>query len=61
MDWFTLEWLMQHLEWAVGLLLIGCIILFFFPILLGWQLKQYEKNDEIQKPKKIAQDEKIDF
>ena len=51
---------MQHLELVVGFLLVGCIILFFFPILLGWQLKRDEKNDEIQKPKK-AQDEKNDF
>ena len=36
MEWFTLEWLMENLEWAVGLLVIGCIILFFFPILLGF-------------------------
>jgi len=34
------------MEWAVGLLVIGCVILFFFPILLGWQLKQDAKNKE---------------
>jgi hypothetical protein len=45
MEWFTLKWLMQNLEWAVGLLMVGCIILFFFPILLGFQLKQ-EKDSE---------------
>ena len=44
MEWFTLEWLMQHLEWAVALLLVGSIILFFFPILLGWQLRQDDKK-----------------
>ena len=44
MEWFTLKWLMQHLEWAVAILLFGCIILFFFPILLGWQLRQDEKK-----------------
>jgi hypothetical protein len=37
---------MQHLEWAVALLLVGCIILFFFPILLGWQLRQDEKGEK---------------
>ena len=47
MEWLTLEWLMINLEWAVGLLVIGCIILFFFPILLGWQLKQ-DANKEDQ-------------
>ena len=34
------------MEWAVGLLVIGCVILFFFPILLGWQLKQDAKKKE---------------
>ena len=48
MEWFTLEWLMINLEWAVGLLVIGCIILFFFPILLGWQLKKdAQKEDKV--------------
>ena len=44
LEWFTLEWLMRNLEWAVALLAFGCVILFFFPILLGWQLKQ--KNNQ---------------
>ena len=47
MDWLTLEWLMINLEWAVGLLAIGCIILLFFPILLGWQLKQDAKDPSL--------------
>jgi hypothetical protein len=47
MDWLTLEWLMRNLEWAVGLLVVGCIILFFFPILLGWQLKQDENEEKL--------------
>ena len=47
MDWLTLEWLMRNLEWAVGLLVVGCIILFFFPILLGWQLKQDEHEEKM--------------
>ena len=48
MEWLTLEWLMKNLEWAVGLLVFGCIILFLFPVLLGWQLKKdvdKEAND----------------
>ena len=47
MDWLTLEWLMLNLEWAVGLLIVGCIILFFFPVVLGLQLKKdVEKNEK---------------
>ena len=38
---------MRNLEWAVGLLVVGCIILFFFPILLGWQLKQDENEEKL--------------
>tara|TARA_B100000287_G_scaffold311492_1_gene294788 strand:- start:4889 stop:5035 length:147 start_codon:yes stop_codon:yes gene_type:complete len=45
LDWFTMSWLQNHLEWAIGLLLIGIIVLFFFPILLGWQLKKENKNE----------------
>ncbi len=37
--WLTLSWLMDHMHWAVGFLGVGLIILFFFPILLGLQLK----------------------
>tara|TARA_B100001057_G_scaffold251408_1_gene251664 strand:+ start:163 stop:291 length:129 start_codon:yes stop_codon:yes gene_type:complete len=42
-----MSWVQQNLEWLVGLLIVGIIILFFFPLLLGWQLKKEEKtNDE---------------
>ena len=48
MEWLTLDWLMSNLEWAVGILIVGIIILFFFPILLGWQLKNDAKTiDEV--------------
>tara|TARA_Y100001970_G_C14220447_1_gene852321 strand:+ start:1399 stop:1521 length:123 start_codon:yes stop_codon:yes gene_type:complete len=40
-----MTWLQSHLEWAVGLLLVGIIILFFFPILLGWQLKEEDNHE----------------
>jgi len=46
LDWLTLEWLMINLEWVIGVLLFGCFILFFFPILLGWQLKKDGENSE---------------
>ena len=46
MEWFTLEWLMRNLEWAVGLLMVGCVILFFFPILLGLQLKHDDDGEK---------------
>ena len=46
MDWLTLQWFMSNLEWAVGILLVGCVILFFFPVLLGYQLKKDIKKAE---------------
>ena len=48
MDWFTLQWLMSNLEWAVGLLVLGIIILFFFPVLLGWQLKRDAEDKKVR-------------
>ena len=48
MDWFTLEWLMKNLEWAVGLLVVGCLVLFLFPIFLGYDLKKKADNQDVK-------------
>ncbi len=48
MDWFTLEWLMTNLEWAVGLLVVGCLILFLFPVFLGYDLKKKAENQDVK-------------
>ena len=48
MEWFTLEWLMKNLEWAVGLLVVGCLILFLFPIFLGYDLKKKADNQDVK-------------
>tara|TARA_B000000609_G_C23871808_1_gene188480 strand:+ start:242 stop:367 length:126 start_codon:yes stop_codon:yes gene_type:complete len=41
-----MSWVQQNLEWLVGFLIVGIIVLFFFPLLLGWQLNnEEEKND----------------
>ena len=50
-DWFTLSWLMKNLDWFIILLVTGMIILFLFPVLLGFDLK--EKADKNEKRKKI--------
>ena len=42
-DWLTLQWLMDNLGWIVFGLLLSLGLLFFFPLLLGFQLK-----DEIE-------------
>ena len=48
MDWFTLEWLMKNLEWAVGLLAAGCLVLFLFPVFLGYDLKKKAENQDVK-------------
>ena len=44
-DWFTIYWLMQNLHWFILLLVVGIIVLFLFPVLLGYDLKK--KADDL--------------
>ena len=44
-EWFTLTWFMDNILWFIGLLIVGSLILFFFPILLGYDLLKDEKQD----------------
>ena len=39
-----MSWVQQNLEWLVGFLIVGIIVLFFFPLLLGWQLNKEEEK-----------------
>ena len=39
-EWFTLSWLMNNLHWFIILLIISIILLFLFPVLLGYDLKE---------------------
>ena len=43
-DWFNLLWLMKNLHWFILILIISIIILFIFPVILGYDLKK--KVDE---------------
>tara|TARA_B110000438_G_C15485253_1_gene509047 strand:+ start:415 stop:573 length:159 start_codon:yes stop_codon:yes gene_type:complete len=43
-DWFTIQWLMEHLNWIIIFLLISIAILFLFPVLLGYDLYQKDEN-----------------
>ena len=38
-DWFTIYWLMQNLHWVILILVLGIVVLFLFPVLLGYDLK----------------------
>ena len=39
-EWFNIMWLMQNLHWFILILGLGILMLFFFPVLLGYDLKQ---------------------
>ncbi len=43
-EWFTLVWLMKNLNWIILFLSVSIIILFLFPVLLGYDL--YDKDNK---------------
>ena len=45
-EWFNIYWLMNNLHWFILLLVISILALFFFPLLLGYDLKK--KADKIE-------------
>ena len=46
-DWLTIRWLMENLNWIILFLSVSILILFFFPVLLGYDL--YKKGDTVIK------------
>jgi len=48
-EWFTLSWLMKNLHWFILLLTVSIFILFLFPVLLGYDIKN--KAEEVKKNK----------
>ena len=46
LDWLTLGWLMKNLNWIILFLSISIIILFLFPVLLGYDLYDKESKDK---------------
>ena len=47
-DWLTLTWIMKNLNWIILSLSISIIVLFLFPVLLGYDLydKDNKKNED---------------
>ena len=43
-EWFTLSWLMNNLHWFIIILVVSIILLFLFPVLLGYDLKDKAKE-----------------
>ena len=50
-EWFDIYWLMQNLHWFILLLVVSIIILFLFPVILGYDLKK--KADDVGNKEKI--------
>jgi len=50
-EWFDIYWLMQNLHWFILLLIVSIIILFLFPVILGYDLKK--KADHVENKEKI--------
>ena len=46
LEWLTVEWLMRNLDWIAIILVFAMLILFLFPVLLGYDLK--EKADKMK-------------
>lgn len=51
-DWLTLTWLMENLGYIVVFMLISIAILFLFPVLLGYDLTDEVKNQDVNDPLK---------
>ena len=45
-DWLTIQWLMSNLEWIIIFLIISVLILFFFPVILGYDLYKKDQKDK---------------
>jgi len=50
-EWFDIYWLMQNLHWFILLLVVSIIVLFLFPVILGYDLKK--KADIFEEKEKI--------
>ena len=50
-EWFDIYWLMQNLHWFILLLVVSILVLFLFPIILGYDLKK--KADVSEEKEKI--------
>ena len=49
-DWLTYDWLNQNMRTIILVLIIAIIILFLFPVLLGYDLKK-ESDKKLDKDK----------
>ena len=48
-DWLTFTWLMDNLVWICVVMIASMLILFVFPILLGYSIKNEADKQEANK------------
>jgi hypothetical protein len=48
-EWLTFTWLMDNLLWICVGMIISMLILFIFPVLLGYSIKDEVENQQTNK------------
>ena len=48
-EWLTFTWLMDNLLWICVGMIISMLILFIFPLLLGYSIKDEAENQQTNK------------
>tara|TARA_B100001250_G_C19754184_1_gene769288 strand:+ start:1109 stop:1282 length:174 start_codon:yes stop_codon:yes gene_type:complete len=48
-SWLTYGWLIENLGTIIIILLLGIVILFMFPVILGYDMKKEMNKKEINK------------
>ena len=48
-EWLTFTWLMDNLVWICVCMIISMLILFIFPVLLGYSIKDEAKKQQTNK------------
>ena len=48
-EWLTFTWLMDNLLWICVGMIISMLILFIFPVLLGYSIKDEAENQQTNK------------
>ena len=48
-EWLTFTWLMDNLVWICVLMIVAMLILFIFPLLLGYSIKDEIEKDQANK------------
>ena len=51
-DFLTFTWLMDNLLWICVGMITSMLILFIFPVLLGYSIKDEDEKQQVNKPLK---------